>query len=136
MSTQGWIDVHGHFFLPYKSEDEKRAVVEALCKNDFLVSEAPRFDPEGTIAHLDQAGVALQLLSYLPPALDRLRAANDYAATIVAKYPSRFGLLAALPTYNPQICLEEIDRVTNCDQGGYHVLPDGFATSTVYNGIG
>ena len=131
MTTSDWLDIHGHFRLDYNSEEEKQKTVELLCQCDFLVSEAPTFDPRATIEYLDKAGVALQMLSYLPDDLDRLRAANDRGAEIVASHPSRFGLLAALPTNNPDVCLEEIQRVTS---PGHRIPPDGFAVHTEYNG--
>lgn len=131
MDAQNWLDIHGHFSTPLASEEACRTLVETLRKNDFLVDEAPRFDAEGTIAYLNRAGVALQMLSYIPWSIEKLRAANDYGASIVAKHPSRFGLLTALPTNDPQACLEEIDRTTK----NYAVPPDGFAASTVYNDV-
>ena len=133
MAPNTWLDVHGHFFLPRHSEEEDQTLVEAFHKGDFMVKEAPAFDPESTIAYMDKAGVALQLLSYLPPILQKLRAANDFAASVIARYPKRFGQLIALPTDNPDACLEEIKRTTSSE--AYPIHPDGFALATVYNGV-
>jgi 6-methylsalicylate decarboxylase len=52
----------------------------------------------------------MQMLSVIPKALDALKASNDYGAELVKRHPSRFGLLAALPTNDPQACLAEIKR--------------------------
>ena len=135
MAPKGWLDVHGHFFTPRASKEEDETVKQALRANDFLVTEAPRFDAQATIAYLDRAGVALQMLSYLPTDLEKLQAANDYAASIVATHPSRFGQLVGLPTNNAQACTSEIQR-TMKRSDGYAILPDGFAVSTVYKEIG
>ena len=132
-STASWLDIHGHFYLPLHSQDEEEALIEMLNKSDFRVSQAPSFNAEQTIAYNDSAGVALQMLSYLPTDLAKLRKANDYAASIVAKHPTRFGQLAALPTDKPDACVEEIKRTTTSDI--FKIAPDGFAMTTVYNGV-
>ncbi|MFC8217974.1 amidohydrolase family protein [Streptomyces sp. NPDC057362] len=50
---------------------------------------------------------------------------RDYGLEIVAQHPSRFGLLAALPTDDAPAALEETRRVNGVD---------GWAMTTVYNG--
>jgi len=52
------------------------------------------------------------------------------SATISSKYPARFGQLVALPTDDAEACLEEISRSAQWD-----LAPDGFSTSSVYNGV-
>lgn len=47
----------------------------------------------------------------------------------MAKHPTRFGLLAALPTDNPQACLDEIERAST------ELRADGFAVTCCYNGV-
>jgi predicted TIM-barrel fold metal-dependent hydrolase len=61
--------------------------------------------------------------------LAALQASNDYGAKVVAEHPSRFGLLAALPTDDPQAALAEIERVDS------DLHADGYTVSTVYNGV-
>lgn len=69
----------------------------------------------------------MSLLSYLPLGTDKLRAANDFAHSIVQKYPTRFGHLAALPTDDVEGCLAEIQRVR-----AFNDPPiDGFCSTTV-----
>ena len=67
-------------------------------------------------------------MSNLPKQLGALKDSNEYAASLLRRYPSRFGLLAALPTDNPGAALAEIDRVT------YELHADGFAVTCNYNG--
>ena len=94
-----------------------------------MLPEPFKWDPESTLSYLDRAGIAMQMLSNIPKQLDALRSSNDYAATLVAKYPSRFGLLAALPTDDPRAALAEIDRASR------DLHADGFAVTCIYNGV-
>lgn len=70
------------------------------------------------------------MLSFLPPNLERLKFAN-FGASVFEKFPSRFGMLATLPTDNPDPCFDEIKRSTTT----FSIKPDGFATTTVHNGV-
>jgi predicted TIM-barrel fold metal-dependent hydrolase len=72
----------------------------------------------------------MQMLSYVPQDHNKLRAGNDYGISIVQKYTTRFGLLAALPTDDAEACLDEINRTA-----AFVPAADGFAVSTVYRGI-
>jgi 6-methylsalicylate decarboxylase len=56
---------------------------------------------EGTLEHMDRCGIAMQLLRNIPKSLDGLRNSNDFGASIVGRHPSRFRLLAAVRTDNP-----------------------------------
>lgn len=77
----------------------------------------------------------MQMLSNIPPTTEQLRKSKDFGLSIVGQYPSRFGLLAALPTDDPEETLKEIARMRN--QGTQaSIQPDGFAVSTVRNGSG
>jgi 6-methylsalicylate decarboxylase len=71
------------------------------------------------------------MLSNIPRTHSTLHTCNDYATSIVRHHPSGFGLLAALPTDNPEACLKEI----SCTTTEYIPPADGFTLSTVYNGI-
>ena len=124
----GWIDIHGHF-QPPKSPSEAQESMESYRQNCFIISEPWIYDQEHVLTYLDRAGISLQMLSNIPKAIDALRASNDYGASLVRKYPSRFGLLAALPTHDPEACLEEIKRAkTDLDA-------DGFAVTCHYNDV-
>ncbi|CRG89241.1 hypothetical protein PISL3812_06277 [Talaromyces islandicus] len=127
----GWLDIHGHFSVP-RTSAEDAAVVKAFRDNHFMLSDAPRFNAEETLAYNDRAGVSMQMLSNLPPTTDKLKKSNDFGLSIVGQYPSRFGLLAALPTDYPDEALEEITRMRNQEDT---IQPDGFAVTTVRNGV-
>lgn len=130
MAPKGWLDIHAHFFLPSSPEDAE-GLAESLRKGCFLVSGPVTWHAESILEYNDRAGIQMQMLSYIPPDLRKLREATDYGASLVAKYPTRFGLLAGLPTDNPEACLQEIKRTSE-----FAIPPDGFAATTVYNGVG
>lgn len=129
-STQGWIDIHGHFY-PKMTASQRDDRYKASHEGKFMVASPDVFDwtPKKTIAYLDKAGIAMQMISYIPKDVETLKASNDYGASVVAKYPSRFGLLAALPTDSPEACLAEIDRVEK------DLHADGFAVTCHYKDV-
>ena len=133
-STDGWIDIHGHFqFHPPSTREEQDAQVSTMRSLKWKVSEPFIWSAESTLAYLDRAGIAMQMLSTVPLRLPDLKASNDYGAQVVRKWPHRFGLLAALPTSDPQACLEEIERAIDHGPNGLHA--DGFAVLCRYNNV-
>jgi hypothetical protein len=99
----GWLDIHGHFRLP---ETEKQALqrCEMMRQGQFLISKPNIWNAKETIASLDHAGVKMQMLSNIPKTIRELQASNDYGTSPVQDYPSSFGILAALPTNDPEAC--------------------------------
>jgi len=91
------------------------------------------WDPQSTLNYMDRAGITMQMLSNIPTTLSALKASNDYAASLVAQYPDRFGFLAALPTDDPEACLAEISRCVD-GEGINGVKADGFAVTAAYKG--
>ena len=79
----------------------------------FLMPESFEWRAESTLAYLDKAGIAMQMLSHPPKQLEAPKESNSYAASLVNKYTTRFGLLAALPTDNPEATLAEIDPASH-----------------------
>ena len=124
----GWLDVHAHF-TPPQTPEQLEARWQAMRAEKFMVPEPYVWDAEQTLAHMDRAGIAMQLLSNIPMALDALRASNDYGASLVRKHPHRFGLLAALPTNDASAALAEIER------GSRVLSADGFAVTCCYQGV-
>jgi predicted TIM-barrel fold metal-dependent hydrolase len=123
-----WIDVHAHF-TPPTTREECEARWKTMREELFMVSEPYEWAVESTLDYMDRAGIQMQLLSNVPKILDKLRASNDYGASIVSQHPSRFGLLAALPTDNPQAALSEIERAAS------DLHADGYAVTCHYNGV-
>ena len=109
--------------------DEEKAFTAGLQKACWCWDEPVRWDAASTLAYLDRTGIQMQMLSYLPPDIAKLRAANEFGASVVRQHPSRFGLLAALPTSDPTACLAEIERASG------ELRADGFAVQCLYNEV-
>ncbi|WP_240437632.1 amidohydrolase family protein [Sciscionella marina] len=124
----GLLDVHAHFTPPTTAR-ERQARWQAMRAKRFLAPQPYHWTVAGTLDYMDRAGVAMQLLSNIPKTPDALRESNDYGAALVAAHPTRFGLLAALPTDDPRAALAEIARCAD----ELHV--DGFAVTCDYNGV-
>ncbi len=128
MVADRWIDVHAHFTPPLtKAESDARW--EARKRTNWAAPRHAEWTPEATLDHMDRTGIAMQMLSNIPKALPELRQSNDYGASLVAQYPSRFGLLAALPTDDLNAALSEIER------GAGVLKADGFAVTCCYNDV-
>src|SRR5437762_7946883 len=74
---------------------------------------------ESRIAHMDAAGVDVQVLSFGSPgpqafaadvAIPMARDANDRLHEATRKYPGRFYGFAALPTADPEKAAQELER--------------------------
>ncbi|WNE98777.1 amidohydrolase family protein [Streptomyces luomodiensis] len=126
--ADGWVDVHAHFTPPI-TEHERTARWEAMRAQCFLAPRPHHWSPRSALDHMDRTGIAMQMLSNIPSTLAELRDSNDYGAQVVAEHPSRFGLLAALPTDDPEAALAEIERA------GSDLHADGYAVSAAYNGV-
>jgi predicted TIM-barrel fold metal-dependent hydrolase len=128
MLVDGWIDVHAHFTLPRPAEINE-AIVQVMRQACWCIDEAPAWSVEHTLDYMDRAGIQMQLLSNLPKTYPELRQSNDFGASLVREHPSRFGLLAALPTDDPGAALAEIERAAG------ELEADGFAVTCRYNGV-
>lgn len=127
-STSGWIDIHGHF-KPPRSESASQKAWQDLKDVRFMAPKPYEWNEHDILAYLDRAGISMQMLSYIPKNIDALKQSNDFGASVVGRHPSRFGLLAALPTNDPAACLQEIRRA----QTELHA--DGFAVTCCYQGV-
>jgi 6-methylsalicylate decarboxylase len=123
VNVNGWIDVHAHFSPPTTPaiRHAQWEGARALC---FMAPQPYHWTPESTLEYMDRHGIAMHMLSNIPKDPTALRESNDYGAQLVAEHPTRFGLLAALPTDDPDACLAEIER------GGCDTHPDGYAVAT------
>ena len=103
------IDVHHHFAPP--------AWVTAVKGRPLLQPANTTWTPEKSLADMDRGGVALSLVSITNPGLwfgdapmtrQLARACNEYGATLVQDYPTRFGVFAAMPLPDVEATLAEI----------------------------
>jgi predicted TIM-barrel fold metal-dependent hydrolase len=96
------IDVHAHYLpLGYADEMRKAGIVHPDGMPDY-----PKWSPDLALEMYEKLGIETGILSISSPgvhygddaAARRLaRHVNDAGAKVVAKYPKRFGLFAALP---------------------------------------
>ncbi len=128
MLVNDWIDIHAHFYPP-ETAVQRESRMGAMKQAGWVVSEPFCWDPQRILNYMDRTGIAMQMLSNIPKNVTALRASNDYAASLVREYPTRFGLLAALPTDSPEDALAEIDHA----YGDLHT--DGFAVTCCYNSV-
>src|SRR2546427_3391229 len=103
------IDVHHHFAPP--------AWVAEVKGRPLLQTANTTWTPEKSIDDLDRAGSAAAVISITNPGLwfgdsqttNRIaRACNEYGANLVQRYPTRFGLFAAMPLPDIDATLKEI----------------------------
>jgi len=128
--VNGWVDIHAHFTPPTTAE-EREAQWHQLRDAHLLAPEPHHWRPEMMLATMDRLGIATQMLSpaLLDSSLPQLRTWNDYGAQLVADHPGRFGLLACLPTDDPDAALAEIAR------GDAETHPDGYLLFTRWAGV-
>jgi predicted TIM-barrel fold metal-dependent hydrolase len=103
------IDVHHHLSPPtYIAASNTAKFGDPLMKN---------WTPAKSIEDMDKAGVAVSMLSVTTPAVNPLpdqqartlaRESNEYAARLVADYPTRFGSFAMVPLQDIDGALQEI----------------------------
>jgi predicted TIM-barrel fold metal-dependent hydrolase len=122
-----WVDVHAHFYPP-ETDEVRRGRLDMMQEACWSMVELPGWSAEQTLAYMDRTGVQMQLLSNIPKNLEALRASNSFGASLVRAHPSRFGLLSALPTDDPDAALGEIARSDELEA-------DGFAVTCRYNDV-
>ena len=97
-----------NFYLKSRSEQLGYDIVE---QNSDLGAER--------LAHMDAAGVDVQVLSFGSPgpqafgaevAIPMARDANDRLHQAIQKHPARFAGFAALPTADPEAAAQELER--------------------------
>ena len=99
----------------------------------------PRFDINdvgaGRIAHMDEAGIDIQVLSALTPGAQNLpgeqgiafaRKINDWLAKeVIPAYPDRFRAFSVLPLASPEASADELERTVR-DYGFLGTMVYGF----------
>ena len=120
------VTLEEHFTLPELRDRIPRSAVEAGGWNPSFVDQLLRMmlisdGGETRLAAMDEAGIAVQILSVVSPGADLLRGedaigfardANDRLADMVARYPARFGGFAQLPMSEPDAAAMELRRAS------------------------
>lgn len=125
------IDVHSHFMsshiataLEQRSGFPYTRRVDGswhfhCCKNLTVPMVPALYDVPTKIAHMDEAGIDVSILSLAIPGPDRVggrladdlaRLSNDLLADIIATHPDRFWGYATLGFGDPDATLRELDR--------------------------
>jgi predicted TIM-barrel fold metal-dependent hydrolase len=103
------IDVHHHLSPP--------TYITASNTNNFGDGLMKDWTPEKTLQDMDNAGIAVAMLSVTQPGLNftsgeparkLARECNDYAAKLRADHPGRFGSFAMIPLTDVEGSLQEI----------------------------
>jgi predicted TIM-barrel fold metal-dependent hydrolase len=103
------IDVHHHLSPP--------TYIAASNAGNFGESPMKKWTPEKSLQDMDQAGVAVAILSVTTPGVNftsgeaarkLARECNDYAARLAADHPGRFGSFAMIPLTDIDGSLHEI----------------------------
>lgn len=103
------IDVHHHLSPP--------SYIAASVANNFGDGPMRNWTPEKSLADMDQAGIAVAMLSVTQPGVNftsgeaarkLVRECNEYAAKLIADHPGRFGGFAMLPLTDVDGSLKEI----------------------------
>ncbi len=119
------IAIEEHFITPMYREK----VAANEFRNFYLTSRSEQLGHDiaeqnadlgaKRLAHMDAAGVDVQVLSFGSPgpqgfaaevAIPMARDANDRAHATVQAHPTRFAAFAALPTADPQAAAKELER--------------------------
>lgn len=125
--VDAWIDVHAHFSPP-RSAEQRSAMWQALQQDHWSGEQPPEWSIDERLAYMDRVGISMQMLSLVPSSHAAVEAINRYGAQLVAQHPSRFGLLAGLPTDDAEVALQELARADLLDA-------DGFAVYCQYNEV-
>jgi uncharacterized protein len=115
-----------HFTVPALV---RRIDPAAISRRGFRPRKAPASGPnplellpeigEQRIASMDEAGIAVQVLSNTGPGPDLVSGAdgvalaremNDHLAAAIARHPDRFAGFAVLPMQSPDACTDELRR--------------------------
>jgi len=126
LADQPWaVDVHAHFFIPGDP------LLAQAARQGSYAGPKGAWSPELAMAFMDAHRIQMQLLSLpMPLPAEVARHFNDYAASVVAARPGRFGMLANIPLGDPDpdVALHEIDRAAG------ELGADGFVLVTNYAG--
>jgi len=85
------------------------------------------------IAAMDEAGIDMQVLSFIGPqvedpseSLEMMREGNEKAAEAIQRYPSRFSAFASLPLADPKAAVAEFERALST-----HGFVGGFVCGSI-----
>lgn len=97
------IDIHAHFMRPSSAP-------AGSASEGFKTPVFSDWNPQRAMAFMDAHGIDVQMLSHSAPLANaaEVRADNEFGASVVTRWPKRFGLLASLPMADVEDSLAEI----------------------------
>jgi len=118
----GWVDIHSHYAPPDWVSVITSNQGRGMLGNTSFLSAFKGWTPAKSIEQMDAAGIATSIVSLTTPGIwfgdsvtsldatrQLARQCNDYGAKMVADFPGRFGLFAALPLPDVEGSLREIE---------------------------
>jgi predicted TIM-barrel fold metal-dependent hydrolase len=115
-----------------KGEEERNGLAYAQDVERRLA------DPAACLREMDRAGIELCILSLTSPGVQSVidpsqamalaRSCNDYAHSLIQKYPGRFAAFASVPLQDPKGAGDEIERAVR-ELGLRGALINGFSRS-------
>ncbi len=112
-STTRGIDIHHHYLPPFYVEALSQSGHPAAAQASNLA-----WTPEKSLAMMENVGIETAIVSLSLPGTSfnggvesavLARKCNDFAAGMIADYPSRFGAFAVLPVLEPQAAMIELE---------------------------
>jgi 6-methylsalicylate decarboxylase len=135
-----WIDIHSHYAPPDWVNFIAANQGRGMLGNTSFLSTFKGWTPAKSIEQMDQAGIATSIVSLTTPGIwfgdsvasvdatrQLARQCNDYGAKMVADFPGRFGLFAALPLPDVDGSLREIEYALDT------LKADGFGLLSHYS---
>jgi len=113
---RGIIDVHSHALPPLWLDAASKATRLPRDKLQIAGAPVPDWSAENHLAMMDANGVAACVLSHPSATIfvkgqaarDLARAMNEEFASIIARYPKRFGAFAVMPLDDMDACNDEM----------------------------
>ena len=115
--SHGYIDVHSHAILPIWLDALAKATGQPRTSRQINGVDFPEWSVDTHLAMMDASGIETSFLSwprataFLKGSASRelARAMNEEFASIIARYPTRFGAFAVLPLDDMTATIEEMD---------------------------
>jgi len=136
----GWIDIHSHYAPPDWVSVITSNQGRGMLGNTSFLNTFKGWTPAKSIEQMDAAAIATSIVSLTTPGIwfgdsvasvdatrQLARQCNDYVARMVADFPGRFVLFAALPLPDVDASLREIEHALDT------LKADGFGLLSHYS---
>lgn len=136
---EGKIAVEEHFSTELNNRHWDAKGEEGRNGRDYAKDiERRLLEPELCVREMDRAGIELCIMSLTSPgvqgvvdpgeAVELARSANDYAASFIKRYPSRFSAFASVALQSPAAAADELERAVT-ELGFKGALVNGYTNT-------